>query len=542
MTNRRSFLAGTAAFAASPLLGPLAGFDLALAQSADGEIRVGMTVATVPLTNGCPDQGGEGMRFMGVTLYDSLVSYDLLTGDKPAALRPCIATEWARSAENPKRWNFKLREGIKFHDGKVLDAEDVAFSFERAFDADSPAFDIKANGQITVQVPNIATWGVDGPLDFWVETNTIDGTLPYALTWLGITHRAAWEAAGSDWTAYLTQAVGSGPWKLESYNQRERAVLVRNPDYWDAARIPKSARLVLLPLADPNARVAALMSGQINFVEAPPPDMVPQLEAQGFTVTKNAYPHNWTWFLGMGEGSPWLDSRLRKAANLAVDREGLKVLLGGLMLEGYGLVTEGHPWYGTPTFKPAYDPDAARALVEEAGFSTDNPFRTKIAISSAGSGQMQPLAMNEYLQQNLREVGIEVEFEVFEWQALIEAWKGGIGSPQSRDCTALNISQSTADPFRPFARILRSDQIAPKGVNWARYMNADFDAMMNAALVEGDLAKQDALLARCHEHVVDNALFLFVAHDLNPRAMASDLKGFVQAQAWPQDLTPISVG
>lgn len=535
--RREMLLAGAASLAPA-----LLGLQVAQAQTASGVLRVGMTVGAVPSANGVPDQGGEGARFMNITLYDQLVAWDLSKSDKPAGLIPCLATAWKPDATRPKRWNFTLREGVRFHDGHELVADDIVFSFDRAFKRDAPWFDLRAYGQALPQIPGVVAWGSDGKHQFWVETATIDGTLPYALTWLGIVHKGAWEAAGKDWNAYANKAVGTGPWKMESYNQRERAVLVRNDKYWNPARIPKAAKLILLPIPDANARVAALRSGQVDFIEAPAPDAVASLRSAGFKIVTNIYPHNWTWQLAQIPGSPWLDIRVRKAANLAIDRTAMKSLLGGLMIEGQGLIPAGHPWHGKPQFKLVHDPDAARKLLAEAGYSPSKPLRTKVAISNSGSGQMQPLPMNEFIQQSLREVGIEVQFEVFEWQALIEVWKAGAGAQVARGCMALNISQGPFDPFRAFARILQTNMAAPAGVNWSRFSDPELDKVFLQIQQETNTAKQDALMAQVHGQVVDRALFLFAAHDLNPRAISPKVKGFVQAQSWFQDLTPISMG
>lgn len=535
--NRRDVLLAGSATLGSTLLG----LDLAIAQTPTGILRVGMTGATVPVTNGIPDQGGEGARFMGITLYDQLISWDLSKSDRSAPLTPNLATTWKTDPANARRWLFTIREGVKFHDGHVLTAEDVVFSFDRALKRDAPWFDQRAFGQAVIQLPKLTGWGAQGANTFWLETEIVDSTLPYALTWIGIVHKGGWEAAGKDWTAYLNKPVGTGPWKLESYSQRERAVMTRNADYWNKSRIPRASKLILLPIPDSNARVAALRSGQVDFIEAPPPDATASLKAAGFQIVTNVYPHHWTWFLAQIPGSPWTDIRVRKAANLGIDRAGLKTLLGGLMAEGQGLVTRGHPWYGKPTFQLEHNPEAARTLLAQAGFSNKNPLKTKVAISSSGSGQMQPLAMNEYLQQNLREIGIDVQFEVFEWQALIETWKAGAGAPASRGCHALNISNPTHDPFRTFARILQTNQAGPQGVNWSKFSSPEMDKLFAQIQTEMDPAKQTSLMAKAHEQVVDQALFMFAAHDLNPRAMSKNVKGFVQAQSWFQDLTPIDL-
>ena len=155
---------------------------------------------------------------------------------------------------------------------------------------------------------------------------------------------------------------------------RERAELVPNKDYWDKARVPKLDKLVLVPLPEANARVAALRSGQVDWIEAPPPDAVASLKSAGFTIVTNAYPHNWTWHLSRVEGSPWNDIRVRKAANLAIDREGMKELLGGLMIPAEGFFPPGHQWFGKPTFKlEATIPAAAKKLLAEAGYGPSKP-------------------------------------------------------------------------------------------------------------------------------------------------------------------------
>ena len=541
-TSRRRLLKSAVVLPLAAAIAPTAlGWDLAQAETPGGVLRVGMTASAVPLSNGCPDQGAEGQRFMGVTLYDTLVAWDLSKADMPSVLVPGLAKSWASDPANPKRWTFALREDVRFHDGKPLTAADIVFSFDRAFRKDSPAFDVRASAQVGLRMPTVANWGTEGDHVFWLETSIVDSTIPYGTVWVGITHRGAWEAAGKNWDTYLQKAVGTGPWKLETFNLRERAVLARNEDYWDKARVPRCRQLILLPLPEANTRVAALRSGQVDLIEAPPPDAVDSLRVARFQIVTNAYPHNWTWHLSMVDGSPWRDIRVRKAANLGIDRAGLRELLGGLMLEGAGLVPPGNPWHGTPGFKLAHDPDAARKLMTDAGYGPGKPLRTKVGISTSGSGQMQPLSMNEFLQQNLKEVFIEVDYEVYDWSALIDVWHGGAKSPAARGCTAINFSYGAFDPYNAFIRLLKSTLVAPAGVNWGYFSDPEFDRMFDQVYQTFDPAQQDALLRTIHERIVDQALFLFAAHDLNPRGLSPKLHGFVQAQNWFQDLTPITI-
>ncbi|WP_240046685.1 ABC transporter substrate-binding protein [Paracraurococcus ruber] len=535
--GRRGLLGGAGGILASAALP----WDLALAQGL-GTLRVGMTAAAVPLTNGVPDQGAEGHRFMGITLYDQLIHWDLSKSDAPATLVPGLATAWTVDPANPRRWTFTLRDGVKFHDGKPLTAQDVVFSFDRVLKTDAPHFDRSAAAFGRVRIPTIASYEAPDDKTFVVETRTVDSTVPYGVSWIGIVHQAAWEAAGRNWDNYMPKAVGTGPWKLESWSIRERAVLVRNPDYWDAKRVPKCERLVLLPLSEPNTRVAALRSNQVDWIEAPSPDAVPSLRQAGFTIVTNQYPHNWTWQFATAEGSPWRDARIRRGANLAIDRAAMKGMLGGLMDEGAGMLPQGHPWNNVPRFRWAFDQAAARRLLAEAGVTPRTPLRTKIGISVSGSGQMQPMAMNEAVQQMLKEVGIEIEFEVFEWNTLLSIWRDGWKAPSNRGITGINISFTAIDPFTALIRFLRSDLAPPAGNNWGGFANPDYDALIGRILSEFDPAAQDRLVSELHAKVVEDALFLFVAHDLNPRAMHRRVQGFVQARSWFQDLTPVRVG
>lgn len=534
--GRRGLLGGLAAAGILP-------YDLAMAQGAPtATLRVGMTASAVPLANGVPDQGGEGHRFMGITLYDQLVQWDLSKFDGPAVQRPGLATAWKVDPANPKRWIITLREGVKFHDGKVMTADDVVFSYDRAFKADAPHYDLRAAAQARIRMPTIASWRAEGPGTFIVETTRPDSLVPFGLTWVGITHQGAWEAAGKDWDRYMQRAVGTGPWKMESFSIRERCVMTRNAEYWDEKRIPKVARLVLLPLPEANTRVAALRSNQVDFIEAPPPDAIPSLKQAGFQIVSNQYPHNWTWHFNMVEGSPWRDIRIRQAANLAIDRKGMKELLGGMMVEGSGLVPPGHPWHGNPKNPIRTDVAEARKLMAEAGYSPSNPLKTSVAISTSGSGQMQPLTMNEAVQQNLKDIGIDITFEVMEWNALLGIWREGSKAPSNRGVSAINISYGAFDPFTFAVRFLKTDMVPPASNNWGYFSDPDYDALMVRIYDTFEPGPQELLLQQLHEKAVDDRLFLFVAHDMNPRAMSPKVKGFVQAQSWFQDLTPISLG
>jgi peptide/nickel transport system substrate-binding protein len=146
------------------------------------------------------------------------------------------------------------------------------------------------------------------------------------------------------------------------------------------------------------------LSGAVDWAELPAPDTVPKLKQAGFTVATNTIPHFWPYTFSLLPDSPFRDIRVRKALNLAVDRDGLVQLLNGLAVPSVANVTPKHPWFGNPSFAIKFDPVEARKLLKEAGYDDSHRLKFKVAISTSGSGQMYPLIMNEFIQQNLADV------------------------------------------------------------------------------------------------------------------------------------------
>ncbi len=508
---------------------------------AKGTLRIGMTSSDIPLTTGQPDQGGEGQRFMGLTVYDALVHWDLSRADRPSTLVPGLAASWTVDEADKTKWTFRLRDGVKFHDGSDFTAEAVVWNLDKLLKQDAPQFDQRQASQGRSRIPAVASYRVVDRLTVEIVTRTPDATLPYQLAWIGISSPVQWEKLGRNWAEVAKTPSGTGPWRLAAWTPRERAELVPNKDYWDKARVPKLDKLILVPLPEPNARTAALRSGQVDWIEAPAPDAVPALRAAGMQIVTNVYPHNWTWHFSSAEGSPWNDVRVRKAANLAVDRDGLKELLAGLMVPAQGFMPPGHQWFGNPTFKLRRDLAEAKRLLAEAGYGPGKPLRTRILISPSGSGQMQPLPMNEFIQQNLAEAGIQIDFEVVEWNTLINIWRAGAKHESSRGATGMNYSYFIQDPFTGFIRHLQCNLQPPAGTNWGHYCTPEMDALFDKVRNTFDAAEQTRVLQAVHEKFVDDALFLMVTHDVNARAMTPRVRGFTQAQNWFQDFSGITV-
>lgn len=508
---------------------------------AQGNLRIGMTANDVPLTWGQPDNGFEGYRFMGLLVYDALINWDLTSPDKASGLIPGLAESWEVDQADKTKWIFKLRRGVKFHDGSDFNADAVVFNMDRLLDEKSPQYSARMASLVNFRIP--AYKSVRKVDDYTVEftTKTPDAFWPYQICYILMASPKQWETTGKDWAKFALTPSGTGPWKLTALKAREFAELVPNKDHWDKALVPKLDKLTLIPMPDASARTAALLAGQVDWIEAPAPDAMKRIQSAGFSIASNVYPHIWSWHLNRVEGSPWNDIRVRKAANLAIDRKGVLELLGGYAVEATGHVVKGDPWYGSPSFQIKTDVEAAKKLLAEAGFGPDKPVKVKMLISASGSGQMLPLQMNEYMQQNLKAVGIEVDFEVVEWQALLDLWRAGGKSPQVKGAHGVNISYTTQDPYSAFTRLMRSDLAAPVGVNFGYYSDPEMDKLLNEAQVTFESKARDEVLSKVHTKMVDDALFLWVVHDVAPRAISPKVKGFVQVRNWFQSLSGVTV-
>ena len=156
---------------------------------AQGTLRIGMTASDIPLTTGQTDQGGEGMRFMGYTVYDALINWDLSSADKASVLVPGLATAWKVDEANPTRWTFTLRDGVKFHDGSDFKADAVVWNLDKILNDKSPQFDPKQAAQGRSRIPAVAAYKVIDDKTVEITTKAPDAFLPYQISWIMMSSR-----------------------------------------------------------------------------------------------------------------------------------------------------------------------------------------------------------------------------------------------------------------------------------------------------------------------------------------------------------------
>ncbi|MBC7415422.1 MAG: ABC transporter substrate-binding protein [Herminiimonas sp.] len=505
--------------------------------------RYGISLADIPLTTGQPDKGAGAYQFTGHTIYDPLVAWEANVDNRPGKLMPGLASSWKVDPKDSKKWLFTLRKGAMFHDGSEFKADAVVWNLDKVLNDKSPQFDAKQAAQVKPRIPSIASYRKVDDYTVEITTKDVDALFLYQLPWFLISSPAQFEKVGKDWNKFASAPSGTGPFKLEKLVPRERAELVKYAGYWDKTRLAKTDRIILIPIPDALTRSNALLNGQVDLIETPPPDVLPQLTGAGFKLVKNVTPHVWPYHFSTLPGSPWADIRVRKAANLAIDRDGVVKLMNGLATPAIGQLDATSPWFGKPTFKLKYDVAAAKALMAQAGYSQAKPMKAKIIIAQGGTGQMLSLPMNEYLQQSLAEVGIQLEFEVVELENLYLHWRSGAKADMNagKGISGINLAYVTADPFYGITRFVDSRYIAPNGVNWGGYNNPKIDASLDKIRTSFDPKVQDALLAGIHQTMVDESLMLWVVHDVNPHVLSPKVKGFVQAQHWFQDLTTLKM-
>lgn len=504
-----------------------------IAAGSGGTVVIGMTAANIPTLDIVPTEGFEGYRFVGFQLYDGLTRWDLTQGDSLPEIGPGLAASWEISAEDDKTWIFYLQQNATFHDGTKWDADAAIHGLDRILNENAPHYDPRLGVGSLQYSKEIASYEKIDDYTISISTNDTYAYLPYDLTMIFFASPTAVEENGEN---YMQHPIGTGPFKFSSMVDGDQLVLEPNMDYWGA--VPKAERLIVKPMPDASARLAAFLAGEINWIEVPSYEAVPRLEGEGNHIFTNEYPHIWPIHLNHKNG-PWTNKLVRQAANFAIDREGL---VNGI-LNGFGApatqpVIPGHDWYNEDVIEYNYDPERAKQLLAEAGYP--DGFKTKFIVPTSGSGNMRPLQMNEYIQQNLRDIGIEVELEAIEWQTL-RSMRVETGFPDDGSIGGYNWSAANHQIPTQIENYHTEIGFPPNALNVGFYDNSEATGLLRQARKSMDIDEQNRLIREAIGIITEDAQYIFVAHDVNLRAMAPNVKGFVQPKSWFADLTTIYV-
>ena len=457
------------------LSGLLAACAVSIAPAAfaqDKVLRIAMTASDIPTTSGMPNNGFEGMRFLGFPVFEGLVQFDLTTTG-PVTLKPGLAEKWEQAADDKKTWIFHLRHGVKFHDGTDFNADAVIWNLERYFNKDSPQFERQRDRHHALAHSDPGELQEDRRLHRGDQHDHRGFVLPVDDP-LHAVHLADLVREGRQGLGEGRGGPGSGrhpgPSSSASVVPRQSVTLARNAAYWDTAGgHAKVDQVILLPIPEANTRLAALRSGQVDWIEVPPPDGIPSLKQAGFVLSTGSYPHVWPWFYNMAaKDSPLKDVRVRQALNYCIDRGALVGLLNGTAEPSVGWLKPNDPAFGKPENKYGFDPAKGKKLLAEAGFDK-KPLTVKVMISTSGSGQMLPLPMNEALQENLKQAcNVDVKVDAVEWQVLLNASRAAPDAASLNGAMALNVSSPSSDPGAMY-RYFASANFSPNGSNFEQW-------------------------------------------------------------------------
>ncbi len=305
-------------------------------------------------------------------IYEKLVALD--SASQPI---PGLAVSWEPIDETT--WEFKLRDGVTWHDGEAFTADDVLFTFDRlragiSGAPASPAFQLEKGGK---------TWEKIDDLTVHIKTDGPYPTVAEDLAMLPILaeHVAEGVTPAVDFNSGQA-AIGTGPFKFEEFSPGSLVSVVKNPDWWGGE--VEWDQVVFRPITQDASRLAALLNGDVDMIDYPPTIDLPQLQDNpDFTVSTipsdrliyimPGYKHVEP-FVTDNEGNPLVpnplrDMRVRKALSLAIDREAIRDrVMGGASLPAKNIVPPGFFGYVDGLEADPYDPEAAQALLEEAGY------------------------------------------------------------------------------------------------------------------------------------------------------------------------------
>jgi peptide/nickel transport system substrate-binding protein len=447
-----------------------------------------------------------------VNVYDGLVRFK----DGTLEVEPALAESWDIS-EDGKTYTFKLRQGVKFHDGSEFNAEAVKFNFDRMLKEDHPFY---STGPFPLSFNFASVESVNAIDPRTVEFKLGEAFAPF-LSNLAyptglIVSPAAVEQHGAD---YGRNPSGTGPFKFVEWQSSQRVVIERNPDYWDGAASLEA--VVFRPITDANTRVAEMMAGGIDvMVEVPPDNLATFRQDAGFAVAEQAGPHVWFGILNTRSG-PFADKRVRQAANYAVNKETLvNDVLQGTATVAAGPIPPAFNWVESAVEPYAHDPEKAKALLAEAG--VDNPQLT-FYVTEGGSGMLDPITMGAAIQADLQAVGFSVKIETYEWNTFLSLVNEGLEGKADM----AEMAWMTNDPDTLPYLALRSDALPDKGgFNSGYYSNPEVDALLEKARTSTDQAERGKLYGQVQQIVHDDAPWLFVANWKQNAVTTAAVQGF----------------
>jgi peptide/nickel transport system substrate-binding protein len=485
----------------------------AVAQAGGKTLVIGIAADPTGLDPEAVENNTSG--FIMAAIYDSLVRYK--TGS--TEVEPGVAERWEVTPDG-LQYTFHLRPGLKFQDGTTLDAKAYIETIARQLDKSSPIYIYNTGpveGYEEFTFGSVESYRASGDLavEFKMKEPSAGFLNSLAMVWNGIVSPAAAAKYGKD---FRSNPVGSGPFTFKEYRPRDQVVLEANENYWRGK--PKLARVVYKVLPDPQAALLGLRRGEIHILADVGAAIVPALRQEasvnvvtqpGLAVSGVALPC---------DVKPFDDVRVRRALNLAVDKEAInKALFQGLAVPMTSPLPPAQ-WGFDPSVKGyGFDPDQAKKLLAEAGVAPGTRFELLTYNSPRGYNSAGPnLAVA--VQGYLRRVGIETDVRQMDMGAFLSTVRSG-------KYNGLKMQGWTGDNGDPdnFAGTLFGSKQIPIN-NTAHYSNPEVDKLLTEAARETDHAKRVQLYGQIQKMIVDDAPWIFINCVLQVRAVRKEVQDY----------------
>lgn len=457
---------------------------------------------------------------------NSLLSHvfeSLVDQDERQRLQPGLAQSW--KAIDDTTWEFKLRRGVKFHDGTPFTADDVLFSFERApnVEASPASFGIYARGKTLVKVDDHT---------LHIRTAAPYPLMPNDVSQVFIVSRK--HGAGARTPDYNSgkAAIGTGAFRYVEYTPGNRIILQRNDGYWGAK--PQWARVVFRGIKSAPSRVAALLAGDVDLIEqVPATDMErlrkdPKLAIAQIVSNRIMYLHLDHWrddspFVKGKDGAtiknPLRDQRVRAAISKAIDRDAIvSRVMEGMAIKAGQLLPEG--FFGVSSKLQPVTQDAAGAKQLLAAAGVPNGFR--LTIHAPNDRYPNDAKIAEAVGQMLSRIGIDTEVVTMTSGVFFrEASSGGPDKSPKFSFILAGWGSGTGETSSPLKSLLATfdREKGMGGANRGRYSNPEVDKLIDQALATVDDARRQGLLARAAEVAIEDVGIIPLHYVVNTWAM-----------------------
>lgn len=458
-------------------------------------------------------------------VYEGLVRY---TGD--LKIEPALAESW--ETVTPTTWRFHLRKGVKFHNGDAFTADDVLASLARVSDDASP---LKGNLPAYKSSKKIDDYTVeievDGPYPLLL--NDLTNIFIFDKKWLEANNALKPTDVGKGVTGYPTDhANGTGPFIVESRQPDAKTIFVKNPNWWDKPQ-HNIDRIEFVPIASASTRVAALLSGEIDFTNVAPLQDLPRLKASPDVKVLQTNELRSVFFAlnlrdklfesDVKDKNPFKDIRVREALYRAIDIDAVqKRAMRGLSRNTGALVAPAIPGYDpSQDVRPPFDLSAAKKLLADAGYPNgfsfqmncqsdalvnEEEFCQAVASMWSRAGLKPNLSMAPRAQQTPKRVKGDFDVLSFGWA-----------------------NEPMIDAYSLLVQVIHSKSGTAGVFNWGNWGDPKVDALIDKAGVELDTPKRIELMKQALKIVKDETLFIPLHQQPMAWAMRAGVETMVQA-------------